>query len=43
MNPGCVYDEEDINYDDQDWFGDMMYPYSDCGGGHYGSMDDGFG
>ena len=33
MNPGCVWDEEGINYNDQDWWGDIMYPYDDCGGG----------
>lgn len=27
------YDEEGIEYDDQDWWGDKMYPYDDCGGG----------
>jgi hypothetical protein len=27
------FDEEDIGYDDQDWYGDKMYPYEDCGGG----------
>lgn len=30
--PIIPYDEEGINYDDQDWWSDKMYPYDDCGG-----------